>query len=215
MHHHDLHQVLEVVSEPFQVEAALDCLGADRAGAGKYFECGVGDLLGWMARMTTYPFALPETLAEQLPPPSRDGNHYIDVCVDGKWDGILVVDGAAMAIGIYVGRRIMEEPLPFHPDQIEGVRPPSLWNRFLSSLPGDPFLWALLTIVVLSPVALGLARLLTPYLALFSIVGCAVSIHLMYQAGGFIFIRFPVAIWGIGQIAAGSLLILRHLRHLF
>ena len=85
--------------------------------------------------MTAYPFALPETVLPQLPPPSRDGYRYTDVCVGGKWDGVLVVDGEGLCVGISMGGRIRQDPLPFAADRIEGIRRASLWNRSLTSVP--------------------------------------------------------------------------------
>jgi len=161
--------------------------------------------------MTTYPFPLPEGLRQRLPPLSRDGNHYLDVRVAGKWDGILVINGAGMCIGIYIRRGVEEYPLPFAPGEIEDIRRASLWNRFLGSLPFDIWSAALLTIFVFSPISLILGRFILPF-ALLSIAACATAICFMYRYGGQVIIRLPAALCGVGQIVWGFVLLLRWLR---
>src|SRR5579862_1081351 len=119
------------------------------------------------AKVMTFPFPIPATLMAKLPPPSRDGKHYLDVCVAGKWDGILVVDGNGMCLGIYVARRITEWELPFTANDIEDIRRASLWHRFLAALPFEPWNSALLTVFVFSPIALLLGWFVWPLFALF------------------------------------------------
>jgi hypothetical protein len=161
--------------------------------------------------MTTYPFAIPMDLQQRLPSPTRDGNRYIDVLVADRWDGILAVDRAGMCVGIYIRRHIEPYPLPFDVAAIQDVRPASLWNRFVASLPFDLWDAAVLTILVVSPVTLVLAWLLTPMLAVASMLACAASIHIMYLARGFPFIRFPVAVFGFCQIIIAAGLMIRSL----
>src|SRR4051794_38447887 len=115
--------------------------------------------------MTTYPFALPTDLQQRLPSAASDGNRYIDVLVAGKWDGVLVIDSSGMCVGIYIRRHIEPYPLPFDAAAIQDIRPVSLWNRCLASLPLDLWDAAVLTIVIISPVVLVLAWLLAPLLA--------------------------------------------------
>ncbi len=125
--------------------------------------------------------------------------------VSGKWDGILVVDNGGLCVGVYVGRRTQEYPLPFDGSQIEDVRSASLRNRLLASVPFDLWDAALLTILVGSPVALVLAHLVLPPLGLLSILGCAGAISVMYQSPGFPFIRPFAALFGIVQIVIGAI----------
>ena len=169
----------------------------------------LGSRLGYT--MTTYPFALPDVLRQRLPSPSRDGNHYLDVRVGRKWDGILVVDAAGLCIGIYVRNRVEEHPLPFAAEEIEDVRRASLGNRLLALLPVDLWDAALLTILVVSPIALFLGYLVSPLFALVSVFACVWAIHIMYQSPGFPFIRLPVANLGLMQIVSGGWLLLRWL----
>ncbi len=159
--------------------------------------------------MTTYPFALRSDLAQRLPPSARDGFHYVDVRVNGKWDGILVVDDGGLCVGVYVSRRTQEYPLPFDASQIEDVRSASLHNRLLASVPFDLWDAALLTILVGSPIALVLAHLVLPPLGLLSILGCAGAIYVMYQSRGFPFIRPFAALFGIAQIVIGASVVWR------
>jgi hypothetical protein len=132
--------------------------------------------------------------------------------VAGKWDGILVINGAGMCIGIYIHRGVEEYPLPFAPGEIEDIRRASLWNRFLCSLPFDLWSAALLTIFVFSPISLILGRFCLPF-ALLSIVACVTAIRFMYRCGGgFVLIRLPAAICGVSQIVWAIVLLLRGLR---
>ena len=127
----------------------------------------------------------------------------------GKWDGILVVDTRGSCTGVHVGRRTEEVPLPFDASDIEDVRPGSLINRVLGSLPFDLWDVALLTVFVASPVVLLLAHLMVPALGLLSILGCAAAICLMYQTGGFPLIRLPAALLGLAQMLEGARLVIR------
>jgi hypothetical protein len=161
--------------------------------------------------MTTYPFSLPADLQQRLPSPSSNGNRYVDVRVAGKWDGVLVIDSAGMCIGIYTRGRVERYPLPFDPAEIEDIRPASLWNRCLASLPFDLWDAAVLTIIAISPASLALAWLMLPALAVVSVVACSVSIYIMYLAPGFPFLRLPVAVCGLCQIVIGVSLVVRSL----
>jgi hypothetical protein len=104
--------------------------------------------------MTSYPFSLRAELQQRLPSPSSNGKRYADVRVAGKWDGVLVIDSAGLCVGIYIRGRVEPYPLPFDPAEIEDIRPASLWNRSLASLPFDLWDVAVLTIIAISPVAL-------------------------------------------------------------
>jgi len=157
------------------------------------------------------PFPFPEHLRQRLPAPLRDGNHYVDVLVAGTWHGILVVNAAGLCIGVSVRRRIEESPLSFAADQIEDVRRASALNRLLAALPMDLWDGAVLTIVVLSPMALLMSFLISPLFATFSVAACGASIFLMYLAPGFPLIRLPVAVLGLGQILSGIVLLVRSL----
>ncbi len=159
--------------------------------------------------MTTCPFPLPAALLEKLPPASRDENHYLDVRVGGKWDGVVVANSKGMCIGVYIHRRIEQHPLPFAGGDIEDVRKASLCNRILAAIPFDLWDVAVLTIVVVSPMALMLAWLLWLPFALISILACAVAIRIMYLVPGFPFIRLPIAILGMGQIVYGGIFLIR------
>ena len=162
--------------------------------------------------MTTYPFALPIHLQQLLPSPTPDGNRYVDVLVESKWDGILVVDRAGMCVGIYIRRQVEPYPLPFDAAAIEDVRPASLWNRCLASIPVNLWNAAVLTILLASPGVLVLASLLAPPLAVISLLACALSIRIMYLAPEFPFIRLPVAVLCLCQIITGMGFLLRSLR---
>jgi hypothetical protein len=161
--------------------------------------------------MTSFPFPLPPTVLRNLPPPARDGNHYLDVRVAGKWDGVIVTDCHGLCIGVYIGRRIEACALPFAPGDIEDIRRASAWNRLLAAMPFDLWNGAVVTILILSPAALALGWLGSPLFALVSIVACSVAIHVMYLARGFPLIRFPLAVGGLCQILSAGLCLLRSL----
>lgn len=82
-----------------------------------------------------YPFKLKDELDAKLPKPSRDGYIFIDARVNGNWEGILVFDKRRLSIGIRCDRKILEYHPGFSPDEIEDIRPASLWNRTLACLP--------------------------------------------------------------------------------
>lgn len=82
-----------------------------------------------------YPFSLSPGLEAKLPKPSRAGFIFVDVKVNGKWEGILVFDERRLCVGIRCDRKTLEYPLDFSPGEIEDVRPASLWNRTLAFLP--------------------------------------------------------------------------------
>jgi len=134
--------------------------------------------------------------------------HYVDVCVRGEWDGILVIDENGMCVGVYVFRQIEQWPLPFEPSEIEAVRCASLRNRLLAALPFDLYTAAVANILVLSPMALG-AALWMPSLAVLPILSCAGAIWAMYSVRAFIFTRLPIAMCGLCQIIGGSILLIR------
>jgi hypothetical protein len=164
-----------------------------------------------MSSVTKYPFPIPAALLPKLPAKSRDGNHYLDVCVAGKWAGILVVNGDGLCIGIYVGRTIEQWSLPFAADEIQDIRRASLWNRFLAAIPFDPYSAAVLTIILISPAAWLLASLAWPWIAIVSVLACTLAVYIMYLAPGWPFTRFPVAMLGLSQIVRGSIFLIRSL----
>ncbi|MEX0939681.1 MAG: hypothetical protein WDZ59_17585 [Pirellulales bacterium] len=133
----------------------------------------------------------------------------MDVRVAGKWDGILVVDTAGMCVGVYFCRRVGECFLGFSADQIEDIRRASLLNRFLAGLPFDLYRAGVFTILVISPIALLLGVFFSPFFATFSMVACAAAIYLMSVVGGFILMRLPVVLFGLGQIVSAGILLLR------
>ncbi|MEX0937355.1 MAG: hypothetical protein WDZ59_05805 [Pirellulales bacterium] len=135
----------------------------------------------------------------------------MDVRVAGKWDGILVVDTAGMCVGIYIRRRVEECFLGFSAEQIEDIRRASFLNRLLAALPFDLCRGAVLTILVFSPSALLLGVFVSPFFATFSVVACAAAIYLMSVVGGFIFLRLPVILLGLGQIVSAGILLLSFL----
>jgi hypothetical protein len=164
-----------------------------------------------MSSVTKYPFPIPAALLPKLPAKSRDGNHYVDVCVAGKWDGILVVNADGLCIGIRMGRTTEEWPLPFAGDEIQDIRRASLWNRCLAAIPLDPYSAAVLTIVLVSPAGLLLASLVWPWIAIASVMACTLAVYIMYLAPGWPFTRFPVAILGLSQIIWASVFLIRFL----
>jgi hypothetical protein len=172
--------------------------------------------------VSDFPFPLPAHLVPQLPPPARDGSHYIDVRVAGKWDGILVVDSRGMCVGVYDYRRIDEYPLPFQVSEIEAIRPACLYHRILAAYPLTLWTTALALCWIVSPLLLllaGTAWLFAwaalPVFAAGSLVACALSAYVMYlsyREGGFPFLRLPTVLFGIAQIQTAVLLITVWLR---
>jgi hypothetical protein len=161
--------------------------------------------------VTTYPFPIPAPLMQRLPLPARDRNHYLDVRVRGRWDGVIAVDGSGMCIGVYICRRIEKFPLPFTANDIEDIRKATLSNRILASFPFNIWNCEILTVVAFSPVTLVLAWMISPLFALISVFACSVAIYILYLAPGWPFIRLPVAMFGLGQIVSGGLCLLRSL----
>lgn len=157
--------------------------------------------------MTKYPFAMPSGLLEKLPKPSRDGNCYLDVRFGGRWDGIVVVDSKHMCIGIYVQNGIEEYPLPFSVEDIEDIRPASWLNLMLGRYPFDFYSTAVIAIVFISPIFLGLGWTVWPWSAFCSMLICSAGIYTMYSMPGFPFTRLPVAIFGLGQIIYGGMIL--------
>lgn len=155
---------------------------------------------------TSYPFRLPDRLISRLPRAGADGLSYIDVKVDGKWDGILVVDPEGNCRGVHVRRQVEEFPLDFESSQIEDVRAACLWNRLLAQIPLDFFDAALLLVFVVSPVVLLMSLFLLPPLSLVSTTVCLLAIFVMYKTPGFIFIRLPAALFALAQAISGIVL---------
>ncbi len=135
--------------------------------------------------MIKYPFPFPEHLIPSLPKPAKDGNHYVDVRFQDRWNGILVVDARGIVIGIHVRRRIEEYPLPFKPTEIQGVRPASLYNRFLAAIPFDLWFPCLISILIISPLLLTLGFAVHKFFLLGVIPLCCGAIVLMYESSGF------------------------------
>lgn len=151
-----------------------------------------------------YPFAIPERLIPRLPSASRDGYVYADVRFRSTWEGILVIDAMHRCVGVFVGRKVVQHPLPFAPEEIEDFRPPSIGNRLLARLPAsiDPFSAGAFLVVVGCPAALTLV-FVSRWLALVLPVVAVTGIWLMYQVAGFPFLRLPIALLGIGWAVAG------------
>jgi hypothetical protein len=164
-----------------------------------------------MPNVTKYPFPIPAALLSKLPAKSRDGHHYLDVCVAGKWCGILVVNGDGLCLGIYMGRTIEEWSLPFEADEIQDIRRASLWNRFLANIPFDHYSAAVLAIVLISPAALLLALLVSPWIAIVSVLICPLAVYIMYLAPGWPLTRLPAAMLGLIQLVWGSIFLIRSL----
>lgn len=150
--------------------------------------------------MTVYPFPFPEHLIPMLPKPAKDGNHYVDVRFRDHWDGILVINAQGMVLGIHIRRGIVEYPLPFKPSEIQGVRPASLCNRLLAAIPFDLWSASLVSLFLVSPILLVLGFAVHFVFFLCVIPLCVGAILLMYQSGGFPFIRFPAALLGLTQV---------------
>jgi hypothetical protein len=159
--------------------------------------------------MKPYPFPIPATLLQHLPAPSRDGNHYLDVCVAGRWDGVIVVDRNGLCIGIYIRGRIEEYPLWFTAGDIKAVRKASILNHTLAHSPFDLYNLAVLAIVVFSPLAFSLSLFVSPFFALLSVLACIMAIYIMYLTPAFPFTRLPVALCGLCQIILGCSLLIR------
>ena len=162
---------------------------------------------------TTFPFALPARLIDRLPRPARDGRTYVDVRFRGTWEGILVIEDRRRCVGVYVGRRIVEAPLPFTVDELEDVRGASVAHRLLAQLPAglDPFVVGALVLLVLGPASLGAGASLSAPLALATVPVAVAGTWLLYQARGFPLLRLPLALVGVGLAALGVRLFLRAL----
>lgn len=166
--------------------------------------------------LTTYPFDVPSRLIGRLQRRSRDGNVYADVKFRGSWDGILVIDRSHRCIGVYAGRRVVEVPLPFHEDEMEDFRSPSLGNRVLSQLPLglDPYTAGSRGIVFLGPASFAAGALVSAWIALITVPVAFVGVWLMYQVRGFPFLRLPLAMLGIA-CALGGVTLFLSMRHLY
>lgn len=153
---------------------------------------------------TSYPFELPTRLTARIPAPSRDGNAYVDARIGGRWNGILVIDSDQRCIGVYVHGSIIEWPLHFQSNEIEDLRPASIWNRLLANLPVGvtPYNLSVVTVWIICPILLifGLTThlLLLPLVALIVII-CHIG---LYSVRGFPFTRFPTSVAGLGVLVA-------------
>ena len=161
---------------------------------------------------TEFPFPLPTRLHDRLPPARADGLHYVDVCVRGNWDGILVVNADGECAGVYVRRSVIEYPLAFDGEEIEDVRGACLTNRLLASIPFELLDASVVVVLFVSPVALALAMFVHPAFASVTIIVCPLGIAGMYQVRGFPLIRLPAALFGIGQTALAVLELVRWIR---
>jgi hypothetical protein len=152
----------------------------------------------------TFPFDIPKQVRAKLPSASNDGNIYADVKFRGGWEGILVINAEHQCVGVYCGRKIIECPLPFTPEEIEDVRRPCLWNRFLATLPEgfDIYGCAVLTIWLVCPVLLILAIPFNRWLLLFVFPLVVLSIAFMYTVRGFLLTRLPTALLGLAYALA-------------
>lgn len=168
-------------------------------------------MIGLPPGPTKYPFVLPARLITRLPRPSRDGNVYADVRLRGRWDGILVIDQTRRCVGVYEGRAIVQAPLPFAPDEMEDLRPPSLPHRLLAQIPASigPHAAGALTVLVLAPASVVAGALLSGPLALLAPPLALVGTWLMYQARGFPLLRLPLALTGVVCSILGVLTFLR------
>ena len=153
---------------------------------------------------THYPFELPTRLTTRIPAPNRDGNTYVDALVGGRWSGILAIDSAQRCIGVYVRGSVVEWHLHFQSNEIQDLRPASIWNRLLANLPAGitPYNLSVVTIWTVCPILLIFG--ITTHLWLLPIVAVTVIIcHLgLYSVRGFPFTRFPTSVAGLGVLVA-------------
>src|SRR5437879_9520163 len=119
-----------------------------------------------------------------------------------------------MCIGIYARRRVEQYPVPFQLDQIEEVRAASFRNRLFAGFPFEPWYAALVPIGVFSPVALLIAWLLAPPVAVLAAFGSATAIRVMYLYRGFMVFRPPAAMIGMREIVWALVILLQWLRDL-
>ena len=163
--------------------------------------------------MTNYPFNIPESLRQSLPPPRTDGLRYADVQFRDTWDGILVVDSNFQCIGVNVNRRVEQHPLPFGPDEIQDFRKPCFSNRILAALPlwFDIWLASLTGILIVSPVLLAASWAFTPWICLVVFPVVVLSWMGMYSISGFPLIRLPVAVAGLCMMTTALLRLVRHI----
>ncbi len=141
-------------------------------------------------------FDLPEEHRGLLPEPRRDGLILADIRVDGRWDGILVIDDNHRCIGVCVGRKVIGWSLAFAPADIEAYRKPCAWNQFLAFMPPRllspyPVVW------FVCPALIALGHLVSHWLLLAVPVLAFICIIRMYSEGGFPLKRMPSAILGI------------------
>lgn len=94
-----------------------------------------------LAGFSRTPFLLPGRFHSKLGTPQSDGNWYLDVKAKGKWEGIIVVNGDGVVIGIYAGHTISPWNLPFLPEEMEDVRTASIKNRLLAAVPDAVWFW--------------------------------------------------------------------------
>ncbi|WP_145245614.1 hypothetical protein [Aeoliella mucimassa] len=158
---------------------------------------------------TVYPFEIPPAVADSIPAANFDGYSYADVKFHGRWDGILVINADRQCIGVYVGRRIVEYSLPFAPTEIEALRPASLANRWLASIPAgwSPYNLALCTIWIAFPVLFLLGMTLTAWFLVLLIPLFGVCSIALFSIRGFPFGRGPTFLFGLGMVMASVLVL--------
>jgi len=144
--------------------------------------------------VTHPPFLLPASVVDKVPPASMGEVSYIDVQVDGRWDGVLAVNQSGECIGVFIGRKIHTYPVPFDPKDIRAVRAASQWNMFLATLPGFLFSFhdlSMLLAFVICPMLLALGVLLSTGFWVAAIVLAIMSWLMMSSVRGFILMRLP------------------------
>ncbi len=144
--------------------------------------------------VTHPPFLLPESIANEVPPPRMGQVSYVDVRVDGRWEGVLAINNAGECIGTYIGRRVHTLPIPFEPSDITGIRSASRWNLLVTSLPGFLFSFHDLSMVlafIVCPALLVIGVFCSGLFWVAALVLAVLAWVMMSLIQGFILMRLP------------------------
>ncbi len=156
-----------------------------------------------------YPFSLSPKLSTKLPRPSRDGLTYIDVKVNGTWEGILVFDERRLCVGIRCDRKTVEVPPGFSPNDIEDIRPACLWNRALAFMPARLVLAYPYAYFVILPILFALDINHAPAGSILAIILGLIAQRIVIEhlrAFGLINLLLVIAILGIQAAALHSII---------
>ena len=153
------------------------------------------------------PFPLPSLHRRTLRKLPSCGFWKLDVRVKGKWDGILAVTPDFSVAGVYVRGKIEAWNLPFASDDIEAVRPASMWRRIFARCP-ELFIFGFpcSSILLAAPILLGLGILFhwAFFLACFGVLaGAVMVIGYVGRAGGYCVLGGPLILATLVQLLIG------------